>query len=136
MSTAFRYTSSDLEELPDIEGLRYEIIDGVLHVSAPTRWKHQYVSGRILFALGDWNDETGVGVSVIAPGLIFAPDDEVAPDVVWIRRERLVGLLDEDGHLRGAPDITVEVLSAGAANQHRDREAKLDLYSRRGVQEY
>ena len=35
-----------------------------------------------------------------------------------------------------APDLIVEVLSPGAANQRRDREAKLKLYSRRGVREY
>jgi Uma2 family endonuclease len=30
----------------------------------------------------------------------------------------------------------VEVLSPGLSNQQRDRQAKLKLYSRRGVQEY
>ena len=30
----------------------------------------------------------------------------------------------------------VEILSPGAANERRDREAKLKLYSRRGVLEY
>jgi Uma2 family endonuclease len=30
----------------------------------------------------------------------------------------------------------VEVLSPGPTNERRDREAKLKLYSRRGVQEY
>jgi Uma2 family endonuclease len=35
-----------------------------------------------------------------------------------------------------APDLIVEVLSAGTENERRDREAKLKLYSERGVQEY
>jgi len=37
-------------------------------------------------------------------------DDDVAPDLVWVSRERLPGLLQEDGHLHGAPDLIVEVL--------------------------
>jgi len=32
--------------------------------------------------------------------------------------------------------LVIEVLSPGRANEVRDREVKLQLYSRRGVQEY
>jgi Uma2 family endonuclease len=38
--------------------------------------------------------------------------------------------------LHAAPELIVEVLSPGTANEQRDREAKLKLYSRRGVREY
>jgi hypothetical protein len=41
-----------------------------------------------------------------------------------------------DGHLHGAPDLVVEVLSPGAKNVRRDREAKLKTYSKFGVREY
>lgn len=34
------------------------------------------------------------------------------------------------------PELAIEVLSPGSANERRDREAKLGLYSRRGVDEY
>jgi Uma2 family endonuclease len=44
--------------------------------------------------------------------------------------------LDASGHLRRAPELVVEVLSPGAPNERRDREAKLHLYSRRGVDDY
>ena len=43
--------------------------------------------------------------------------------------------MQDDGKLHFAPDLIVEVLSPGLANQ-RDREAKLKLYSRRAVLEY
>ena len=62
-----------------------------------------------------------------APGLIFADDDDVAPDVVWISRERLAGTLDQTGHLHTAPELVVEVLSPGSVNERRDREVKLKL---------
>src|SRR5581483_10509978 len=52
------------------------------------------------------------------------------------RRDRLAGALDDGGHLRVAPDIIVEAISPGRANEVRDRELKLDLYARRGVAEY
>ncbi|HIK18390.1 MAG TPA: Uma2 family endonuclease [Leptolyngbyaceae cyanobacterium M33_DOE_097] len=42
---------------------------------------------------------------------------------------------DEAGHLHGAPELVVEVLSPGKTNEDRDRLAKLKLYSTQGVQE-
>ena len=41
MSISRRYTSADLERLPDVEGTRYEIIDGELHVSRQPHWEHE-----------------------------------------------------------------------------------------------
>lgn len=58
------------------------------------------------------------------------------PDVIWISHARLAQLLDEAGHLTGAPELVVEILSPGSTNERRDREAKLKLYSAQGVQEY
>jgi Uma2 family endonuclease len=68
--------------------------------------------------------------------MIFAEDNDVAPDVVWISHGRLATALGEDGKLHSAPELVVEVLSPGLVNQQRDGQAKLKLYSRRGVQEY
>jgi Uma2 family endonuclease len=58
------------------------------------------------------------------------------PDVAWLSDEQLVIALGDDGKLHSAPDLIIEVLSPGPTNKRRDREAKLKLYSRRGVLEY
>ena len=136
MSISRRYTSADLDQLPDVEGTRYEIIDGELHVSKQPHWEHQYACHRAAYALEQWNERTDPGLVVPAPGLIFADDEDVAPDVVWISRERLARVEDEAGHFRAAPELVVEVLSPGSANERRDRQVKLALYSRQGVEEY
>ena len=134
MTTSLRMTSVDLEALPD-DGKRYEIVDGELYVSKQPHWHHQFVSGLVFAVLQAWSRQTGRGIANIAPGVIFAEDDDVVPDVVWVSRERLAAL-DPDGRLYTAPELVVEVLSPGAKNERRDRETKLKLYSRRGVQEY
>jgi len=132
-----RFTTADLERFPDrLDDTRYEIIDGELYVAKQPSWHHQQTSGRVFSRLHGWSVETRLGQANLAPGVIFAEDDNVAPDVVWVSKDRLPALLDEAGHLRGAPDLVVEVLSPGAANEERDRDAKLKLYSRRGVLEY
>ena len=84
MSVQRRYTSRDLELLPDVEGTRYEIIDGVLHVSKAPGLEHQYVCTVLGSALHVWSKTTGVGRAVGTPGLVFAEDDDVIPDVIWI----------------------------------------------------
>ena len=136
MSISPRFTSADLELLPDVDGVRYEIIDGELYVSRQPDWHHQYTCNEVAVELRNWSRQTGLGVIIPAPGLIFAADDDVAPDLVWISRERLAAVQDEAGHLRAAPELVVEVLSRGATNERRDRDLKLTLYSRRGVREY
>lgn len=135
MSALRPFTSHDLECLPD-DGKRYEIIDGELYVSRQPHWRHQYACSEIARVLQNWNRETGAGVAVQAPGLIFAEDNDVVPDVAWVSSARRPHVLDEKGHLRAAPELVVEVLSPGPENERRDRELKLSLYSRQGVREY
>ncbi|MEG3905970.1 Uma2 family endonuclease [Microcoleus sp. B4-C5] len=135
ISDKVRWTTADLELLPD-NGDRYEIIDGELFVTWAAHWNHQEVCGNICIELNNWSQKTGLGESVISPGVVFTDVDCVIPDVVWISNERLAILLDEAGHLTAAPELIVEVLSPGADNERRDRDLKLRLYSVRGVQEY
>jgi len=135
MDAALRWTSADLEVMPD-DGKRYEIIDGELYVSKPTQYQHQLPCTRIVGDLNDWGLETKLGVAVCGVRVIFAEDDDVIPDAVWISRDRLNRILGSDGYFHAAPDLAIEVLSPGDAHEKRDREVKRKLYSRRGVLEY
>jgi len=137
LTFSVRWTTADLEALPDpLDDTRYEIIDGELYVAKQPQYYHQVTCAEITWALTDWNHRSRAGSVSIAPGIVFAEDDDVAPDLAWISRDRLAAALDEKGHFRVAPDLIVEVLSPGAHNEQRDRDAKLKLYSRRGVLEY
>ena len=123
-----------LEVLPD-DGKRYEIIDGELYMSRQPHWHHQRACVKIC-SIGGVECADWAGEANLAPGVIFADDDDVAPDVVWISHTRRAAALGPDGHLHAAPELVIEVLSPGSTNERRDREAKLKLYSRRGVLEY
>ena len=132
MSTTTRWTSADLESLPD-DGTRYEIIDGELFMSKQPHVYHQDVCTKVIFELELWNRREKRGKVILSPGLVFADDDDVVPDVVWLSNETLAISLGGDGKLHSAPELAVEVLSPGKSNERRDREAKHQLYSRRGV---
>lgn len=131
-----RWTISDLEVLAADEWKRYEIIDGELFVSRAPHIRHQDSGGNIYLELQVWSRKSGLGKALFTPGIIFSDADNVIPDVVWISNQRLEQLVDDEGHLTGAPELIVEVLSAGNTNERRDKEAKLKLYSIKGVKEY
>lgn len=131
-----RWTVADVDLLPEDETKRFEIIDGQLFVSDPTHWYHQLVCTGLVVALHGWSREKRRGDAVMAPGIIFADDEAVAPDAVWVSKERLEKLLWPDGKLHAAPELIAEVLSLGLSDEWRDREIKRKLYSRRGVREY
>ena len=129
------WTSADLELIPD-NGNRYEIINGELYMTRAPHWKHQKTCGRLFTALDIWSIATKLGETAMGAGVIFGDKDDVIPDVVWVSKAKYEILIDKSGHLLGAPDIAIEVLSAGTDNEKRDREVKLKLYSSQGVLEY
>jgi Uma2 family endonuclease len=135
-SSPIRWTIADLEFFAGDRANRYEIIDGELFVTRAPDWNHQEVCANIVTVLKLWSDESGLGKPAVTPGIIFSDADHVIPDVVWASHERLLQILDHAGHLTAAPELVVEVLSPGQANQTRDRETKLKLYSIQGVHEY
>lgn len=133
--THLSWTSADLELFPEND-TRYEIIDGELYMTRAPHWKHQTICGRLFTALDVWSIATKSGEASMGAGVVFGDNDDVIPDVVWVSKEKYEALIDQAGHLTGAPDIAIEVLSAGSENEKRDRELKLKLYSSRGVLEY
>ncbi|OCQ98179.1 hypothetical protein BCD64_12750 [Nostoc sp. MBR 210] len=131
-----RWTIHDIEVLPENEWTRYEIINGELFVTRTPHHRHQQVCGKTSRQLDIWSESSGLGVTIISPGLIFSEADSVIPDVVWVSQERLAQIEDEAGHLTAAPELVIEVLSPGTQNERRDKEVKLKLYSIHGVREY
>lgn len=132
---AIRWTIEDLEGLPE-NGNRYEIIDGVLHMTRAPHVDHQDVAGAIYSELRTWSKQSKAGRAAFSPGVIFSPTDAVIPDVVWASNERAQAFLDDAGHFTGAPEIIIEVLSRSQKDKARDRKTKLKLYSNQGGLEY
>ncbi len=100
------WTSADLELLPE-NGNRYEIINGELCVTRAPHWKHQKTCGRLFTALDIWSIATKLGETAMGAGVIFGDKDDVIPDVVWVSKEKYEALIDESGHLLGAPDLAI-----------------------------
>ena len=130
-STA-KLTWDDYAAFPD-DGRRHEIIDGEHYVTASPVLRHQRVSRHIQFQLYEQIEQRGKGEVFNAPTAVQLSEfDIVEPDL-------LVVLADHETRLRetrvdGPPDLVVEILSP--STRRLDREVKLALYRREGVNEY
>ncbi len=119
-------------EAPD-DNRRYEVIDGVLYVSAAPSHKHQ----RVLLALASimrvYAHPRRLGEVNIAPfGVVLDALTGVEPDLVYISRARRH--LRSDRGVEGAPDLVVEVLSS--STRHIDRGIKMQRYARAAIPHY
>lgn len=122
-----------LQERPEYEFQRLEIIDGELFVSPSPIPHHQRVITNALYGLEAVVRPRKLGMVFIAPIAVrLAPDTVVEPDIVYIRWERL----DVIGPkvIEGRPDLVMEVLSP--SSKRRDLVLKKELYERYGVPEY
>jgi Uma2 family endonuclease len=128
--TDVRFAYQDCQPLP--EDKRYEILDGDLCMVSSSNTKHQRVSKKLLVALARQVEERNLGEVFIAPyDVVLSDDNIVQPDILFIAGGR-VGLVGEL-NLHGAPDLVVEILSAGS--RRKDLEAKKKIYARFGIRE-
>ena len=126
------WTYEDYRRLPD-DGLRYEIIEGVLYMSPAPRTKHQMCLAYLFFKLEQYNQEHRAGLVLFAPvDVFFSASTTVEPDIVVVLKPRLSIVQEEK--IVGAPDLAVEVLSHSTA--HVDRGKKFEIYAQAGVREY
>jgi len=127
-----KFTYDDFLNFPD-DGKRHEIIDGEHYVTPSPNTKHQRVSSNLLFALRLYLRQHPAGEVFAAPFDVVLSDlDVVEPDLLYISRERASIVTAQ--HVRGAPDLVVEILSPGT--RKTDDVTKRKLYERSEVLEY
>jgi Uma2 family endonuclease len=106
-------TAEELLSLPD-DGFRYELIEGELRQISPAGHNHGRIVMRLAVPLGQHVEENGLGeVYAAETGFTLRtnPDTVRAPDVAFIRQERVDEVGDRTGYWPGAPDLAVEVVS-------------------------
>jgi Uma2 family endonuclease len=118
-------------ELPE-SNLPMELWDGEIVMSPTLPPKHQQILMNFAIPLGKWVTKRKLGeVFIGALDVILTPRRVVQPDVFFIAKARLNLVTDR---VRCAPDLAVEVISAGSWK--RDRVEKKGLYEQHGVREY
>lgn len=133
---ARRYTVEEVLAFP-ADGNRYEVVQGELLVTPAPRGKHQFVAGRLYYALRTHLVSLGLQDTVL-----FSPaditfgvppreaDDLVQPDIFVVHPDEVTGeWLDMKRLL-----LVAEVVSPSSSRG--DRVVKRKAYQRHGVETY
>ena len=117
----------------DPSGVRLELVDGEIAVSASPLPPHSRVVVRLSGILDRHIEENDLGILLIDCDTIFGDFDVRRPDLLFIERER-EHLISEEDPINWAPDLCVEVLSKSTKNV--DRVDKFKQYAKAGVKHY
>jgi Uma2 family endonuclease len=116
-------TPEDLLRMP--EGDHYELVDGRLVEEQMSLWS-SYVAGRTYFLLSQFNDAACLGWVLPDASYQCFPAGRVRvrrPDVSFLLLARMpVNQATEEGHIRVAPDLAVEVVSPNDLIYELDRK--------------
>ena len=126
------WTIADLDLLPDDDGNKYEIIDGVLFVSPPPGWPHTFVSHDLYALIHEYLRGKSLGIAVFPRAGIKRTER------TWVEPDFFVLPLVEGRRPTSGDDLVpllvVEVISP--SSRRRDRGVKRALYQRIGTGEY
>jgi len=105
------------------------LVAGVLYISPPPGDEEETIAYAMMDALRMYARAHG-GAAVEGRDCYLSDDTVLRPDAAYLTPERaqLAGF-----HVRGVPDVAIEILSAGTA--HFDRSSKLPAYLAAGARE-
>jgi Uma2 family endonuclease len=124
-------TAEELEKLPEDE-FKYELVAGRLIRMSPVGYLHGKIALQFAALLVRYLEGRDLGTAVIEVGFRLAsnPDTVRAPDVAFIRRDRIPPV-DPKGFWQGPPDLAVEVRSP--EDRPSEIREKVEEYLLRGV---
>ena len=121
------WTVDDLDQLPD-DGLRYELVDGVLLVSPSPLARHQVALSALLVQLGN-AAPAHLRVLPAPLDITFSRTRLLQPDIVVLHQDQLTG-----PKVHGIPLLAVEVLSP--STRATDLTLKRHVFEEAGVPSY
>ncbi len=112
-TTTRRISADELLGSPD-DGMRHELVGGELRTMTPSGSEHGWVTSDLHESLAVHVRRNRLGrVFAAETGFLLArdPDTVLAPDVAFVRRERVRAVGRHAGYWPGAPDLAIEVVS-------------------------
>jgi Uma2 family endonuclease len=127
------YTSADLFRINSRGDQQYELVEGGLIKIAPVSNLHGLIAANITGELRNFNKQHKLGVVLIETGYNLSYTTTRGPDVSFYTKAKAALVQDKGykGYLDFAPDLAVEVISAG--DRPDEILEKIDDYLRAGV---
>ena len=125
-------TAEDLLKLPR-GTFRYELIEGELKQMSPAGHDHGRIAMELSAPLHQYVKANKLGKVYAETGFILRtdPDTVRAPDIAFIRQERVAKVGRSKGYWKGAPDLAVEVISP--SNSVGELEDKIRMWLEAGT---
>ena len=123
MASKTLLTLEQFERLPD-DGMRHELDEGELISMPPPLGEHGIIQNGTAYLLTDLVKPRSLGIVFTETGFRLTPGTVRAPDVSFIRAER-VPTLDPKRRFEFAPDLAIEIISpseTAAAIAHKVRQ--------------
>jgi Uma2 family endonuclease len=134
MATRTLMTAEQLLELPDVPARR-DLVEGELWEMAAAGTKHGALANRLGRIIGNYVEEHRLGETFGAEtGFTLArnPDTVLAPDVAFVRADRVPATGIPDDYWEIAPDLVVEIVSP--SDRAKQVTKKVDVWLAAGVQ--
>jgi Uma2 family endonuclease len=118
--------------MPEVSGLREEVVNGEIRIMPPPKLKHGLIVRRLCKAFDSQTDDRQVLVLDVDFGLVTRrePLTTRVPDLAVFEWSTVV---ERDGYIHSAPQLAVEALSP--SNTRRERDEKLADYATLGIPE-
>jgi len=118
-------------KLPEAEGIE-EVVNGEIRKMPPNKWTHARIVEELARQIRSQIDPQVIYVVTTVFGLVIRrePLTTRVPDLAVFVASRIV---ERDGYIHSAPELVVEVLSAG--NNRLERAGKVKDYESLGVPE-
>ena len=116
------------------EGVRGELIRGVLRETMPSGQRHGKIVARLLILLGMFIEPRRLGTLVASDSGVLLerdPDTVREPDIAFTSIARLPADAVLDGYAEVVPDLVVEIVSPG--DRPRDLADKVAMWLSHGV---
>ncbi len=123
MSTSTKLMTADELFVMPHDGFRYELVKGELRKMSPAGSEHGAIIVKLTVRLGYYVESNNLGVCFGAETgfkLASNPDTVRAPDIAFVKRERIPESGIPKKFWPGAPDLAVEVLSPGDTYEEVD----------------
>ena len=120
------FTLADVERLPD-DAHRSYVIRGELIRMGPAKAKHGACSAQFVRALGNFSEQHELGAVYTADtGFVLTRDPLtlLAPDIAFVRAERVPTFDEIDDFFPGPPDLAVEVRSPSETGPDMARKVR------------
>ncbi len=126
MTATVRFTPDDLLRMPD--GERFELVRGELRPMNPTNFAHFRIRGNVEWPIATFVRERALGVVGSEGGFeLEVGSTLLAPDVAFVRADRVPPPDQQQGWTPLAPDFVAEVLSPSNTAQQTNERVLLYL---------